>query len=189
MSDKMLIDHCSPTLAGLKTGSMFSCTVNSMEELYSDIRKANDLLVDKGIRVLPLKYYSNRMLIYVYRPEKLELDLKNSLAKELLLRQGYDLSCPERSVIRLIERLNEKEGFPHEVGLFLSYPPEDVDAFINNKAEGFKAVGCWKVYNNVDKALKTFEKYKKCTDVYVKKFSMGNSVYKLAVSSKLSKIT
>lgn len=184
MSDKMLIDHCSPTLAGLKSGSMFSCQADSREEIYSDIRKVNDILVNKGIRVLPLKYYSNRMLIYVYRPEKLEIDLKNNIACELLSKLGYDLSSPEKSVVRLIERLNENNDFPHEVGLFLSYPPEDVDAFINNHAEGFKAVGCWKVYFNVENALKTFEKYKKCTNIYTRKFSMGDTLENLTVSDK-----
>ena len=32
---------------------------------------------------------------------------------------------------------------PHEVGLFLSYPPEDVKGFIDHRASGFKSAGLW----------------------------------------------
>ena len=36
---------------------------------------------------------------------------------------------------RLIKRLNEDAEFPHEIGLFPGYPPEDVRGFIENRAE------------------------------------------------------
>lgn len=42
--------------------------------------------------------------------------------------------------------------FPHEVGLFLGYPPEDVEGFIENKARSCKITGYWKVYSDEEKA-------------------------------------
>ena len=33
---------------------------------------------------------------------------------------------------------DESGEFPHEVGLFLSYPPEDVKGFIDHRANNFK---------------------------------------------------
>ena len=32
MSEELIIQHCSPTLAGLKTGSLFTCPCPSEEE-------------------------------------------------------------------------------------------------------------------------------------------------------------
>lgn len=59
----------------------------------------------------------------------------------------------------MIKKLREEPDFPHEIGLFLGYPLEDVKGFIENKADSSKCSGCWKVYGNEQKALKLFEKY------------------------------
>lgn len=48
-------------------------------------------------------------------------------------------------VSQLVRRLRRQEDFPHEVGLFLSYPPEDVAGFIANNARRCKCAGLWKV--------------------------------------------
>ena len=48
----------------------------------------------------------------------------------------------------LIERLQNREDFPHEIGLFLSYPPEDVQGFIDNRAHNYKRICAWKVYGD-----------------------------------------
>ena len=55
---------------------------------------------------------------------------------------------------------DESGEFPHEVGLFLSYPPEDVKGFIAHRANDFKCAGLWKVYGNEEKARSLFAKYK-----------------------------
>lgn len=75
MSEKHIVQHCAPTLAGIKTGNLFSCACASKESLISSLRKLNRKLVPKGIRVLPLRFSKKRALIYVYRPEELERDL------------------------------------------------------------------------------------------------------------------
>ena len=82
----------------------------------------------------------------------------------------------------MIKYLGENEEFPHEIGLFLGYPPEDVLGFIDNKAGGCKCVGCWKVYGDVDEAQKTFAEYKKCTELYCAMFAKGRSIERLAVA-------
>ena len=100
-----------------------------------------------------------------------------------LLRQaGYgDESC-ERCVARLVCRFRESSEFPHEVGLFLSYPPEDVKGFINHRAGGFKCTGLWKVYGDEEKARSLFAKYKKCTEIYCALWEVGSGIEQLAVA-------
>ena len=53
----------------------------------------------------------------------------------------------------------ESGEFPHEVGLFLSYPPEDVKGFIDHRANDFKCAGLWKVYGDVEQARAAFRLY------------------------------
>ncbi len=55
MSEGLLVRHCSPTLAGMKTGNMFTCTFADDMEMRSCIRCWNRMFVKKGLRVLPLR--------------------------------------------------------------------------------------------------------------------------------------
>ena len=181
MSEKHLVQYCSPTLAGIKTGSLFSCAFCDEKSMRENLRGYNQMLRNKGLRLLPLKYQNGRALVYVYRPDMLSADLKNNSARELLRSFGYKTETPERCIIRLMERLSENSGFPHEIGLFLGYPPEDVSGFIENKACGYKCVGCWKVYGDEEKAKRLFEMYKKCTALYKERLESGSSVESLAV--------
>ena len=84
--------------------------------------------------------------------------------------------------MQLSKRLNETKEFPHEIGLFLGYPPEDVKGFIDNRAEGYKCIGCWKVYGDEENAKRKFECYKKCTDVYCAQWANGKSIERLTVA-------
>ena len=182
MSEELIIRHCSPTLAGLKTGNLFSCTFAAEEELRRNICALNKKLVPKGIRVLPLRLEGNRALIYVYRVSGLKRDLQDGEAREILLAAGYRPEGAEQCVRHLMQRLRAGEGFPHEIGLFLSYPVEDVRGFMENRACGHKCVGCWKVYGDVDAAKKCFARYEKCERVYRRCWEQGRSIEQLTVA-------
>ena len=182
MSEDMIVKHCSPTLAGIKTGSLFSCPYKSREELLNDIRRFNGLLVPKGLRVLPLRYSDDHALIYVFRPSGLKADLADDAARKILVDAGYRSEVSDQCILELIHRLNARESFPHEIGLFLSYPPEDVRGFIENCARNCKCVGCWKVYGDETAAKRQFERFQRCTEVYCKQWAMGASVEELTVA-------
>lgn len=182
MSEEMIIQYCAPTLAGLKTGSLFSCVCQTKEEIQREIRRLNRLLGHKGIRIVPVRYEKQRALIYLYRPNYLRRDFSDREAADLLEQYGYTAESPERCLVRLVERLKDGGEFPHEIGLFLGYPPEDVKGFIENRAYGCKCFGCWKVYGDEEKAKQTFFLYKTCTDIYYDKWLSGQyNLYSLTV--------
>lgn len=182
MSEEMIINHCSPTLAGIKTGALFNCAYPSERELRSAVRAWNKTLSPKGLRVLPLRYNGRTALIYIYRPAMLSADLKDELARRLLAKCGYVSETPEGCIVQLMRRFAECEEFPHEIGLFLGYPPEDVCGFIANKACGYKCVGYWKVYGDEEKAKKAFAKFEKCTRCYCRQHAKGTGIERLAVA-------
>ncbi len=182
MSEGLLVRHYSPTLAGMKTGNIFNCKFTDSAKMRSCLRCWNCMLIKKGLRVLPLRYRENRALVYVYRPSKLSQDLKCGGARKILEDRGYEAGKTECCIKELMKRLKENEDFPHEIGLFLGYPPEDVQGFIENRAEGYKCIGCWKVYGDADAAQKIFSKYKKCTDIYCTMFEKGMSIERLTVA-------
>ena len=182
MSEEILVRQGAPTLAGIKTGSLFPCPCEDREALLSDIRKLNRRLSPKGLCLLPLRFLPGQALLYLYRPAGLRRDLRDVQASELLRQAGYgDESC-ERCVARLVCRFRESSEFPHEVGLFLSYPPEDVKGFINHCANGFKCAGLWKVYGDEHRAQRMFDRFKRCTDTYYRLWQAGATIEQLAVA-------
>lgn len=181
MSEELVIRHCSPTLAGLKTGSLFNCHYENAEEITKNICALNQRLVPKGLRIIPIRFLDHRVLVYVYRPGMLKRDLAEKTARKILEEKGYIYENSDQCVVQLVRRLRTESNFPHEIGLFLGYPPEDVRGFIEKKDE-CKCVGCWKVYGDEHTAKCLFAKYKKCTEVYCEKWRYGRSIEKLTVS-------
>ena len=182
MSEEMLVKYCSPTLIGMKTANMFSYRFRDTKDEQSNLRKLNRELSVKGLRIIPLRRQNGKTLLYLYRPEKLKKDLRDDAAGRLLQGRGYQTESISRCLAELMKRLRESECFPHEIGLFLGYPPEDVCGFIENNAENCKTVGCWKVYGDVKKVQLTFNKYKRCTEVCCSLYSKGCSVKRMAAS-------
>ena len=88
MSEELLIRQGAPTLAGIKTGSLFPCACACRATLLTEIRRINRKLTPKGLCLLPLRIADGRALLYLYRPARLSRDLQNSLAAELLRRAG-----------------------------------------------------------------------------------------------------
>ena len=184
MSEYLLIEQCSATMAGLKTGNLFSCRGESAEQVAESLRKMNRRLVPRGLRLIPLRLEDGMALLYLYRPDRLKCDLCDEKAQDILREYAYPVPDPDRCVACLARRLKDCEEFPHEVGLFLSYPPEDVEGFIRNGAKGAKCVGTWKVYGDEDAAKKKFRLYKKCTEVYSRAYRRGHCLERLVVAGK-----
>lgn len=183
MSEDLIIKHCSPTLAGIKTGNLFSANYNTKREIRDFISKLNRIFSTKGVYVLPLKYCNGRVLIYVFRPSLLAADLSDEYACMLLRTQGYHSLDMNSCIAKLRQRVSTCSEFPHEIGLFLGYPPEDVYGFILHKGSCCKCVGFWKVYGDEEQAVKRFNKFKKCSDIYYSKWLQGTPLQKLTVAA------
>lgn len=181
--DRYLIDHCSPTLANLKTANLFSCRYTNREQLNLQVDNWHQALQSKGVGLRLLRARKGCALIYVYRPQRLARDLCEPGVPEFLSRKGYNNLSPEAALERLSQRLCTQESFPHEIGLFLSYPLGDVQGFIDNGGAHYKCSGCWKVYCNECETARLFAKYQKCRGVYWRLFSSGRSILQLTVAA------
>ena len=156
--------------------------------MTAELRRLNAVLVPRGLRILPMRYMQSRVLLYLYRPDALRRDLENSDARDILRDCGYEACCRAESCLScLIGKMRSSADFPHEVGLFLSYPPEDVKGFIENHAANAKCTGVWKVYGDEQQAQQTFDRYKKCTQTYCERWRSGVKLDRLAVADRIER--
>ena len=98
-------------------------------------------------------------------------------ARKLLLQDGYNIdSSLDEMIARLKERFFHKTEFPHEIGLFLGYPIEDVKGFRKFGGSGCKMCGYWKVYDDVEQARRIFDSYDKCREFTAAQIRAGYSI-------------
>ena len=200
-----IIRHCAPTLAGIKTANMFSCRFQDTDTLQKELQEENQKLNEKGVFIEVLKTNENKALIYVYRRNMLGVDLARKEAVDILKKCGYEETGWEASLNLLKERLvlygrsctngcvheagAKEDGdcplfcFPHEIGLFLGYPIEDVRGFMEQNGQNYKCRGIWKVYGDENETQKLFRKLEKCAQVYQRLFAGGRSIRKLTVAA------
>ncbi len=149
--------------------------------------------------------YDDRICIFAYRPKLLKSVLTRFCVAEFLCQHGYKPYNAEQNIDELIKRLayyhadrgalsvpislvgreamSQPQPFPHEIGLFLGYPIEDVASFISTAGTKSVSVGQWKVYHNNDRAQKQFEVMKRWEDELLTRFNTGSSFKELLTMS------
>lgn len=179
--EKELIEHCAPTLAGIKSAGLFSYFFSDEGLVRQELLEINGLLNDRGVYVEALLWREKSVLIYTYRLSHLQNELKKAGVKGLLTEYGYESCKVEECICHLKERLKYDACFPHEIGVFLGYPLEDVEGFIQNGGKNCECCGLWKVYCNKAEKEKMFDKLKKCSDIYVQVFSEGRNITQMCI--------
>ena len=119
MPDSIIVENCSPTLAGLKTGNIFTIDRSQITDICKELRELNHCFAGKGLRAIPLKITKKNVIIYLYRPDKLREDLSSKDAREILSQKGYSCDSVESDIMHLIKQIGCESSFPHEIGLFL----------------------------------------------------------------------
>lgn len=181
--ERQLIEHCAPTLAGIKCASLFNYFHKGETIVREELQKINELLNGKGVFAEVLIWREQAALVYVYRKNMLNTVLKSRGAGELLKKYGYADCEVESCLEHLKYRVKNSPCFPHEIGVFLGYPLEDVAGFIENKGKNCESCGMWKVYCNKEEKDLLFEKFKKCKEVYRRVFFAGRGLFQMTVSN------
>ena len=100
------------------------------------------------------------------------LSARNSLRDRLRpLRQPLD------ALLRnLKRRIAKSKDFPHEIGLFLGYPIEDVVGFIRYAGKGCKLSGLWKVYGDAEAASRLFDRLSRVCHAVTRRVDKGETL-------------
>ncbi|MDI9470523.1 MAG: DUF3793 family protein [Bacillota bacterium] len=180
--EESLIQHSAPSLAGIKTGNLFTVASRLGQDLKRTIAEFNSKMKHKGIRLLPMRCLGNRTLLYIYRPKLLEQDLKQESCRCFLCQLGYPVERSTACLREYISRLTSSRDFPHEIGFFLGYPPDDVIAFMEQGSQKATYSATWRAYSNEAEARKTCQAFKTCKRIYCTNWEKGKSIEQLTVA-------
>lgn len=167
--------HGAPSLAGIKSADLVAW--GGPEACASPaFRQYQRQLAQRGIQLRVVCAGCPRCLLLVYRPDRLERQLADPAVRTLLQREGYPVEDGLEAMLETLSRRLTREDFPHEVGLFLGYPPEDVEGFRRHQGRDYKLSGCWKVYSDVERARQCFRRYGLCRAALCRRLREGKAL-------------
>ncbi len=171
--EQTLAFHCAPAMAGIKSADLISWP-GASEETCEMIERFALRMEHTGICFKVLCFCRGRSLILVYRRGRLEQQLARNEVRVLLEQDGYPVERGMEAMLDfLAKRMLECADFPHEVGLFLGYPVEDVEGFRKNDGREFKFCGLWKVYSDEERARECFHRYACCRKALCRRVEGG----------------
>ncbi len=173
--ERMLAVYCSPTLAGVKPACLMACKPGACVP-----QKYENAFSKRGVRFVSIGTADGRRLLLVYDIKLLSRRLSDKEVREALFMFGYPMEeeNPER-LRRLIRRLSGTGDFPHEVGLFLGYPVEDVLGFVRNKGNGARLCGLWKVYGDEVYAKNEFNRLSRLCRNVTRRIERGEKLLEI----------
>lgn len=148
--------QCAPLITGLKISNLLTIPPDG----FTQVEK---IIEGSFITMYPLLETEEKIVILLYRKDRLEKYLRMPQVQKLLTEEGYG-TCQLEEVLpvfcaRYENYAETKKEFPHELGLLLGYPPEDVEGFIRHQGKNCLCTGYWKVYADKEGKQRLFEKY------------------------------
>ena len=184
--EQALVEHAALTLAGLKPASLFRFLPGGDSNFIPAFLACREELGRQGLRLVILKgcRRTGSYLLCLYRERELADLLERTEYRQFLYSIGYRPWDGVRGCLRqLAVRLCLEEEFPHEIGVFLGYPLEDVQGFITHGGRNYPCCGCWKCYGDPEEAMRRFARYRRCTALYRRRYAQGATLGQLTVAA------
>lgn len=162
--------QCAPLIAGLKVSNLLNISKSKLKQIR-EILKGTIL----SYRVLGTK--GKKVTILLYNQKELDAYLADGMVQDMFASLGYpavvlDEILPIFSA-RYQHYMENNQNFPHEMGLLLGYPVEDVEGFIRNGGKNYLHIGYWKVYANLSEKLQLFSRFERAKETIIQMISNG----------------
>lgn len=165
--------QCAPLITGLKVSNLLIISKGNEEVVKRILNRT-------GISFYRLIQTRTKTTFLLFRRNELEEFLSDENVKNVFIRAGYK-SLQIGKILRTFSLRYEAymqgdKSFPHEMGLLLGYPVEDVVGFVENNGKNFLYSGYWKVYENQKAKVKLFDKFKVAEETLIHLLSNGLSM-------------
>jgi hypothetical protein len=170
MFEDVLVRFCAPVLLNKKPAALFPKPLWWGNECF-------DTGTIPNIEFRKLSRVRKNTLIFVYRPRLLAGVLRNPEVCGALEKLDYPAAGSVEDYLRhLARRFLGNREFPHEIGFFLGYPPDDVLGFMLHRGAHCKLCGLWKVYSDVERAGALFREYERCKEQLLEYIQNGGGL-------------
>ncbi len=169
-ADMQIVLHCAPFLAGLR--------ISNLLILQKDqAARVRWLFAQTRFSYVILYSSSQKEVMLLYREQELNRYLGRGEVRTMLREMGYRDFSTERLLevfaARYVSFMQGRNSFPHEMGLFLGYPLEDVRGFIEHNGRNAVCAGYWKVYENQPEKQLLFHGFHLAEEGLVKLMAQG----------------
>ena len=153
---KILTYNLAPVLKNVKPAELVILKNKCFAASWQTEKRA--ILKKLGLSCHELLVTKDSTYILFYNGDLLNAFLQDICCQQILFDKGYIVG--NVSLEDLLKQLGNRltqDCFPHEIGLFLGYPVQDVKAFIAYDGKNYCACRYWKVYTDVENSLKKFQ--------------------------------
>ena len=176
--ERFIVDYSAAVLANRKVGNLFLYP-NPNERFEEEFLHCERRLCPFGISMMGIKVKTG-ILVYVFRPDRLEEVLKRSECRTCLTKRGYQVTSVEALLEGFRQKIQQSE-FPHEIGFILGYPTRDVLSYLEDMGRNPLLTGYWQVYHDVEEARKTFRELSQCYANYKTLYADGTPLEELPI--------
>ena len=168
--------HCAPLIAGLKLSNLLVLP-------NKDLDKATNILKCAGISYFVVAVVDGKAAILLFERKWLDTYLQKEKVWKIFQDMGYQDDGLGKILyafrLRYEGYLMKNWDFPHEMGLLLGYPVEDVEGFIRNQGKNCLYVGYWKVYENPFEKMQLFHEFERARDILLRLVSDGQGIVEI----------
>jgi len=165
--------QCAPLLTGIKMSNLLIVNKQNKDAVIKTFQKtiiSHYIIFENENKIIFLLYQKNDLMDYLNR----------SAVRNTLCKLGYD-RYEFQDILRDFSKryfiyIEQRGKFPHEMGLLLGYPLEDVMGFIENEGKNFLYTGYWKVYSNPSETILLFDKYNCAREMVIRMIAQGMKV-------------
>lgn len=173
--------HCGPVLKGIKISNIMTAETGTWKRLQKALRGSSILCI-------LLSVHKGREVLLLYRYDGLKRHLENPKVSDFLRSCGYEDMSVAAVIMKLRDRyawyVRSQQEFPHELGIILEYPVEDVKGFIDNRGKNFLMEKYWKVYHNRERASALFARYDEAREKAMEEAVAGYPLCRIAVGER-----
>ncbi|MDR2029450.1 MAG: DUF3793 family protein [Treponema sp.] len=144
-----------PAIAGIKSASLIRIPCPGLSRAWKIW--GTGLCASMGVHALSLREGPLGILALLFRRRRLMRKTMTGAPARYLRSLDYPVASGLDPCLAYLKgRFGQPGCFPHEVGVFLGYPLEDVIAFRAGKPSPYACHGYWKVYHRPERAQRAF---------------------------------
>lgn len=171
--------NIAPTIKGVKAATTVTLC-NYQRNLYDNWKKyKNDFLNKVNIKAFELNQTDNSVVVLFYDENLLNEKVNNQLSQNFLLQFGYKFEMNLEEKLNLLKNRWLESICPHEMGIFLGFPLEDVKTFIESPNRECLLCGYWKVYYNKESAMEVFRCFDNAKLSIIKEICKGKDLFEV----------